>query len=300
MGQAGCTSRRRKRTASLAVSLRTMAEKIVANASTYQPPMGMRLKNDRQKMPASAGAGRVQGFPGAWAEQSGRGAEGGEGEQQDEQVADRAGDVRRDRAAAPECLGEQLPVGQDQQGVYCVGRGEGPGSAFHGAARGSPGRAPGSPARTRAARNSAKELRAVARMAAQALHRLRLESQDEGGHAQHGDGEDGEQSPAVPGGLRGWDGHGGAPGCRERLGDVPPLPVARSVASGFIRSVSAEGGYVSLCTGASGSSSMRAQSPPPAWLARVRRPPRARLSCCAMARPRPVPPVSRLREFSTR
>ncbi len=53
MGKAGCTSRRRKRTASLAVSLRTMAEKIVANASTYQPPMGMRLKNDRQKMPAS-------------------------------------------------------------------------------------------------------------------------------------------------------------------------------------------------------------------------------------------------------
>lgn len=199
---------------------------------------------------------------------------------------------------------EQLPVGQDQQGVYCVGEGEGQAQVAPFTEQRAGPRA-GHQGRQRGREESGEEqregtARGGADGAAQALHRLRLESQDEGGHAQHGDGEDGEQSPAVPGGLRGWDGHGGAPGCRERLGDVPPLPVARSVASGFIRSVSAEGGYVSLCTGASGVQLDARAKPPPARLARVRRPPRARLSCCAMARPRPVPPVSRLREFSTR
>ncbi len=43
-----------------------------------------------------------------------------------------------------------------------------------------------------------------------------------------------------------------------------------------------------------------AHSPPPSRFLKVREPPRACASCCAIASPRPVPPVLRLREFSTR
>jgi len=44
----------------------------------------------------------------------------------------------------------------------------------------------------------------------------------------------------------------------------------------------------------------RASSPPPSRFDRAKVPPSAAASCCAMARPSPVPPVSRLRELSIR
>ena len=83
---------------------------------------------------------------------------------------------------------------------------------------------------------------------------------------------------------------------------IPPMPydgkcqpsTMTIVACAHERSSASEPSYCHL------ESSRRASNPPPSRLASVSVPRSALASCWAMARPRPVPPVSRLREASTR
>ncbi|MNW07090.1 hypothetical protein D3C71_2036260 [compost metagenome] len=66
----------------------------------------------------------MQGLPGTATQQAHRCLERGDGEQQQEQVAEGAGQARSERAAGPEQLGELLGIAVDQYAVHGVGKGE--------------------------------------------------------------------------------------------------------------------------------------------------------------------------------